>query len=260
MAGALAMMSQLVRYAPVLSLIARRHPRRILEVGPGSQGLGRFASRRFVGVETDFSDYTGAARRPSPWMLAVRADGAALPFAADAFDLVVMIDVLEHVPPGARAGIVRECVRVARGTIAIGFPAGGAAEAHDREHDRWLAARGLPRPGWLAEHLAHPFPGAGDIAGSLDRARLAVLDNGWLPAHRFFMRSEARDRGARYSALLADLLAPTDWDWRGHRKSTNALRAIARPLAPLLGLLDRRPAYRTLIVLEKDAAPGAGPC
>ena len=254
------MMSQLVRYAPVISLIEERHPRRILEVGPGSQGLGKFLARRFVGAETDFSDYTGAARRPSAWMLAVRADAAALPFTADVFDLVLMIDVLEHVAPGARARIVRECVRVARGMVAIGFPAGGAAETHDREHDRWLAARGLARPGWLAEHLAHPFPGAGEIAGALEGARLAVLDNGWLPAHRVVMRWEARDRGARYSALLADLLAPTDWDWRGHRASTNALRLIARPLAPLLRLLDRRPAYRTLIVVEKERAREAWPC
>lgn len=254
------MMSQLVRYAPVISLIERAGPGRILEVGSGSQGLGKFLVRRFVGAETDFSDYTGVARRPSPWMLAVRADAAALPFAAGAFDLVLMIDVLEHVPPRARAGIARECARVARGTLAIGFPSGGPAEAHDRELDRWLGARGLARPGWLAEHLTHPFPTAGEIAGALDGARCRVLDSEWLPAHRFFMRWEARDHGARYSALLADLLAPTDWDWRGHRAYTNALRVIARPLAPLLRLLDRRPAYRTLIILKKDAARGAGPC
>ena len=254
------MMSQLVRYAPVLSLIARVSPRRILEVGSGSQGLGKFLVRRFVGAETDFSDYTGGTRRPSPWMLAVRADAAALPFAAGAFDLVLMIDVLEHVPPGVRAGLVRECARVARGALAIGFPSGGLAEAHDRQLDRWLGARGLQRPGWLAEHLRHPFPTAGEVAVALDGARCRVLDNEWLPAHRFFLRWEARDRGARYSALLADLLAPTDWDWRGHRASTNALRVIARPLTPLLGLLDRRPAYRTLVVVEKERAREAPPC
>ncbi len=254
------MMSQLVRYAAVIALIEERHPRRILEVGPGSQGLGKFFARRFVGAETDFSDYTGGARRANPWMLAVRADAAALPFAADTFDFVLMVDVLEHAPPGARAGIVRECVRVARGTAAIGFPAGGAAESHDREHDRWLAARGLERPGWLAEHLAHVLPSAGEIAGAVAGPRLTVLDNEWLPAHRFFMRWEARDRGARWSALLADLLAPTDWDRRAHRAHTNVLRAMVRPLARLLRLLDRRPAYRTLIVLEKDAARGAARC
>jgi len=253
-------MSQLVRYAPVISLIEEGRPRRILEIGPGSQGLGKFLARRFVGAETDFSDYTGAARRPSAWMLAVRADGAALPFAADSFDLVLMIDVLEHVAPVARAAIVRECVRVARRTVAIGFPAGGAAETHDREHDRWLTARGLPRPGWLAEHLAHPFPSEGEISRSLDGARVAILANAWLPAHRFFMRWEARARGARYSSLLSDLLAPTEWDRRGHRPSTNALRVIARPLTPLLGLLDRAPAYRTLIVVEKERAREAHPC
>jgi len=254
------MMSQLIRYAPVIALIERVRPRRVLEVGPGSQGLGRFLTRRFVGAETDFSDYTGAARRASPWMLAVRADGAALPFAGSAFDLVLMLDVLEHVPLSARAGVVRECVRVARGTVALGFPSGASAEAHDREFDRWLGTRGLPRPGWLAEHLAHPFPTAGDVVGAVDGVRCSVLDSEWVVAHRVFERWEARARGARYSALLADLLAPTDWDRRVHRGSTNALRVVTRPFLPLLRVLDRRPAYRTLMVIEKDAARGAGPC
>lgn len=221
------MLSQLIRYAPVIALIERARPRRILEVGPGSQGLGKFLTRRFVGAETDFSDYTGGARRVTAWMLAVRADAGALPFAGGTFDVVLMLDVLEHVPPSARA----------------------------RELDRWLGARGLPCPGWLAEHLAHPFPTAGELAGALDGARCSVLDNEWLAAHRFFERWEARPRGARASALLADLLAPTDWDWRVHRVATSALRVVTRPFWPLLRVLDRRPAYRTLMVIDK-----VGPC
>jgi SAM-dependent methyltransferase len=250
------MMSQIVRYAPVIELIAERRPRSVLEVGSGSQGLGRFLARRFVGVERDFTDYTRAARRPSPWMLPVCADAAHLPFRATTFDLVLMIDVLEHVPPAIRGELVGECVRVARGTLAVGFPAGPLAESHDRELDRWLDRRKLPRPGWLAEHLEHPFPTAGEIAGLLAGAgaRVRIVDNAWLPAHRAFIRWEARPRGAAYSALLADLLAPTAWDRRRHRAWTNGLRLAARPLAPLLRLLDRRPAYRTLIVAERADA------
>lgn len=256
------MLSQLARYAPVFALIERARPRRILEVGSGSHGVGRFLSLRFVGVERDFSDFTGVERRPSPWMFPVRADAARLPFRAETFDLVLMLDVLEHVPPGVRAGVVGECVRVARGTIAVGFPSGALAESHDRELDRWLGERRLPRPGWLAEHLAHRFPAAGEVARLLDGggAGVRIFENEWLPAHRAFMRWEARPRGAAYSALLADLLAPTAWDWRGHRPWTNGLRLAARPLLPLLRLLDRRPAYRTLIVAERRRAREGAPC
>lgn len=254
-------MSQLVRYAPIIALMERTRPRRVLELGPGSQGLGKFLAWRFVGAERDFTDYTGVARRPSRWMLPVRAAAAALPFAADTFDLVVMLDVLEHVPTDARAGIARECIRVACGTVAIGFPSGTLAEAHDREYDRWLAGQGLPRPDWLAEHLERPFPSVAEIAGALTGvpARFRILDSEWLAAHRIFLRWEAA-RMAPYSALLSDLLAPTDWEWRSHRVITNLARVAVRPLRPLLRLLDRRPAYRTLIILEKDAARGAGPC
>ena len=59
---------------------------------------------------------------------------------------------------------------------------------------------------------------------------------------------------------MSDLLAPTDWDRQAHRASTNVLRAVVRPLTRWLGLLDRAPAYRTLVVAETDAGRGAGPC
>lgn len=247
------MLSQLVRYAPVISLIERSRPRRILEVGCGSQGLGKFVSCRFVGVDVDFSDYTGSRRSPSPWMRPVRAAGAELPFESGTFDLVVLLDVLEHVPPRARPGFLAECDRVARQRMAVGFPSGALAEAHDRELHHWLLARGLPVPGWLHEHLAYPFPTVQEVTGAYagSAARVRVLDNAWLPVHRLVMRWEAEEPHARYSALLSDLLAPTAWSWREHRPLTNLLRVIVRPGWPLLRLLGRRPGYRTLILVEK---------
>ncbi len=256
------MMTQFVRYAPVITLIVDRRARSVLEVGSGSQGLGRFLACRFVGVDRDFTDYTWAPRRPSPWMSPVRANVARLPFRAATFDFVVMVDVLEHVQAAARVELVSECLRVARGTIAVGFPSGPLAESHDRELDRWLGERKLPRPGWLAEHLEHPFPTSGEIAGPLARAgaRVRVVENAWLPAHRAFTRWEMHPRGAAYSALLADLLAPTEWDWRRHRPWTNGLRLVARSLAPMLRLLDRRPGYRTLIVAERTDVRGGVAC
>ncbi len=253
---AVAMMSQLDRYAPLISLIGKTRPRRILEVGPGPQGLGRFLARRFVGADRDFSDYTGSARRPSPWMLPVRAEGSRLPFAAGTFDLVVVLDVLEHVPPCARPGILAECDQVARGRIAIGFPCGELAEAHDRELFRWLSTRGLPVPGWLQEHLAAPIPTVEVVQAlfSAAAARIRIVEDAWLPLHRVLMRWEAVEPYTRYSAALSDLLAPTDWDWVGHRGITNLLWLLIGPLWPLLRTLDRRPGYRKLVIIEKEAA------
>lgn len=252
------MISQLVRYAPVISLIGDTRPRRILEVGSGSQGLGKFLARRFVGAEKDFTDYTGSERRPSPWMLPVRAEAARLPFAAGTFDLVVLLDVLEHVPPRARAEFVGECIRVACGTIAVGFPCGTLAGAHDREFDRWLRERGLPRPGWLREHLEQPFPTVEEVETMFSNSatRVRLLENAWLPIHRLLMRWEAVEPRTRYSAALSELLAPTAWNWTTHRGVTNLLRMAVRPMWPLLRFLNRRPGYRKLLIIGKRQPQG----
>jgi SAM-dependent methyltransferase len=252
------MLSQLLRYAPVISLIQRTRPDRILEIGPGSQGLGKFLSCRFIGVDRDFSDYTGIQGRPNPWMLPVRASGTQLPLASRSFDLVLLLDVLEHLSPESRPRILEECDRVARVWIAVGFPCGAPAWDHDRKFHRWLLRRALPVPGWLREHLAHPFPTVEEVAQATaaSATRLRVADNAWLPAHRFLVRWEATKRYAHFSAALSDLLAPTAWDWKRHRTLTNVLRMALRRAWPLVRALERKPGYRKLIVVEKDRGGG----
>ncbi|MBI4636039.1 MAG: class I SAM-dependent methyltransferase [Candidatus Rokubacteria bacterium] len=247
------MLSQLLRYAPVISLIRKTRPRSILEVGCGSQGIGRFLSWRFVGVDRTFADYTGTERRASPWMLPLRADATSLPFSDGRFDLVVLLDVLEHVPTGRRGDVLAECDRVAHAALAVGFPCGEPAEAHDRELHRWLEAERLPVPGWLREHLAEPLPTLAEVSPVVSQSArdVRVLENAWLPVHRGVMRWEARERRAPFSAALSDLLAPTTWDWGVHRPSTNLARVTLRPAWPLLRLLDRAPAYRKLLVVDK---------
>jgi len=249
------MMSQLMRYAPVISLIERVRPGHCLEVGCGALGLGRFLSRQFIGVDRDFSDYTGRPRPVSPFMLAARGDGTALPFRNRSVDLVVLVDVLEHLPPEARRGVLAECDRVSRAWIAVAFPCNGRAARHDRELNGWLRARSLPVPGWLDEHLAYPLPKLEDVRRALSRStrRIRVTDNAWLPVHRLVMRWEAAAKGARYSAAMSDLFAPTSWRWRDHRLVTNLLRGVARAFWPAVRLLERRPGYRKFVVVEKIA-------
>ena len=196
---------------------------------------------------------TGTRREMSPWMLPIQATGAQLPFESHSFDLVVLLDVLEHVPPQARSAVLAECDRVARRRIALGFPCDALARDHDRKLRRWLESRALPVPGWLMEHLEYPFPTAEETLRILSPSatRMCVSDNVWLPIHRLLMRWEAIGFQARYSAALSDLLAPTAWDWKSHRVATNLLRCAIRPGWPLLRFLHHRPGYRKLIVVEK---------
>lgn len=249
------MMSQLLRYAPVLDLIRRVGPSRILEVGSGSQGIGKFLSRRFVGVDLEFLDYTGKMRRPSVWMLPVQANSVRLPFHDRLFDVVVMIDVLEHVRPEERPAVLQECLRVARQWLVVGFPSDHRALSHDRDYGDWLHRHQRAAPGWLQEHLAWPFPTVQDVVKqTADVAmEMRIIDNAWLPGHRFAMRWEARERWTPYSMALSEFLAPTQWERASHRMVTNVLRAIIRPCWGLLQWMDRSPAYRKLIMVKMRA-------
>src|SRR5262249_2758152 len=48
----------------------------------------------------------------------------ALPFAAESFDAVVALEVLEHIPPDGRRPFLAECLRVARHGIVFSCPNG----------------------------------------------------------------------------------------------------------------------------------------
>ena len=59
---------------------------------------------------------------PNPLPGYLRGRGDALPFRHDAFDVVSSVDVLEHVPPAARAAVVKQATRVARRAVILAAP------------------------------------------------------------------------------------------------------------------------------------------
>ena len=74
-----------------------------------------------VGLEYD-AEYVSQARRSFPFLSVVRGSASALPFAASAFDVVLLLDVLEHLPSEAPA--LAEAWRVLRsgGTLILSVP------------------------------------------------------------------------------------------------------------------------------------------
>jgi ubiquinone/menaquinone biosynthesis C-methylase UbiE len=95
----------------------------ILEVGVGEGEVGarvraRFPSARFVGL--DLPDPALAASWREAHLDGLFADVADLPFSARRFDLVLAIEVLEHVPDPDAA--LRELARVASGAVVVSVP------------------------------------------------------------------------------------------------------------------------------------------
>ncbi len=99
-------------------------PSRILEIGTGEGTIAarvveRLAAGRVVGV--DLPDDHLAAHWRGRGLLAVFADAQRLPFPDQAFDLVLAIELLEHLADPEAA--LSEIARVANGTVVLSVPA-----------------------------------------------------------------------------------------------------------------------------------------
>ncbi|MCX6032305.1 MAG: class I SAM-dependent methyltransferase [Chloroflexi bacterium] len=146
-----------LRYQPIVEALAGRpHVRRILDVGCGSKGgVTAYLHRPACGVDLTF-DLERV--RYHPLLTPVAASGAALPLADGAMDAVLCLDVLEHLAPANRRGVLAEMARVVRddGLLAVGVPCSAAT----RRVEEQLAAEFQRRTGRvhpkLGEHLEHP--------------------------------------------------------------------------------------------------------
>ncbi|MDI6765219.1 MAG: class I SAM-dependent methyltransferase [Bacteroidota bacterium] len=127
------MLNQLLRYYPVVKLINKSSPRNILELGSGSQGIGKYINQNFFGVDINFKDYFDVQQSIIPNLQAVQAQGHYLPFRDNVFDLVICVDMLEHVPKFSREQLIIELVRVARGQVFLSFPCGTNALKMDQK-------------------------------------------------------------------------------------------------------------------------------
>jgi SAM-dependent methyltransferase len=136
----------------VSDLAAVERPCRILEVGCG-EGIvlatlaARLPGTRLDGLELDETALEEARMR-CPGATLVRGDACALPFGDQSFDLVVCLEVLEHLPEPVRA--LRELRRVARTGCLLSVP-------HEPffRLGNLLRGKNVPRLGDPTDHLQH---------------------------------------------------------------------------------------------------------
>ena len=227
------MLNRLARYQPVVALIKKHGPSSILEIGSGSIGIGEFCPQAFTGVDVSFVGAT------APWMTPVTASATELPFPDNAFDLVICMDMLEHVDPRMRVRVIEEAIRVARDQCIIGFPSGRPAHDADAELHRWCRKKGVPVPAWLEEHVRTSFPEEDEVT-ALIRSRAGVscicVGNENLGVHGVILRMEMHPR--RWIRTAAFLL----------RYRLQALSGF------ILSLLSVPPYYRKLLIVRKKGS------
>lgn len=198
-----------LRYRAVARILAREFSGepRVLDVGSGPAGLAPYVAHQVIGVDTDFR------RAVHPRLTPVRASATRLPFVDRAFDAVVSCDALEHVPPSARPGFVRELCRVSQDLVVLVVPEGEASEQQDRRLDtRFERVHGHRYP-FLVEHVDHGLPRQGEMTAMLrdvaPQAELRVHRSTPLWLREIFMRSFiSRNKWARLPHQLGGWLNP----------------------------------------------------
>lgn len=242
------MLNQLARYSAVMPLVEETEGATLLEVGSGSEGVARFADARWsvTVCDRDFTDY-GAVEVPDDGLRRVEGDVTALPFADGEFDLVLALDLLEHLPAASRPRALAELARVTEGRLIVGCPCGEPALRADRILSRFYAIQPRPVPPWLVEHLDNGFPDASLLEKSLaPLGSFRLLANERVGSHLAVSLLEGTPYVARLALRAAKKLKAGIPDAEGHTSPR-----AARGLRWLRGG-DREPAYRRIAVLDRN--------
>jgi SAM-dependent methyltransferase len=238
-------LDHLVRIQPVLGLLEELGSGTLLDAGSGSLGLSPWLGGAWsvTAVDTAFDDY-GASHGFAGRARAVVADVRELPFGDKAFDAVVALDLLEHVPAEDRERALSELRRVTRRRLIVAGPTGAQALAADRR----LASMLRKPPGWLVEHISLGFPTREQVASALEPyGTLYLLENENVSRHVWLVRAELSIPGFVVGRLSALALA------RALRRRGRTHQLAARSLWRIRGR-DRQPAYRTIAILDVPPA------
>jgi SAM-dependent methyltransferase len=231
-------LDQLARHEPVLRLLRELGGGTVVDVGSGSTGLAPWLGAEWsvTALDRSFDDYSGAVRWGPAGVRRVVGDARALPFDDEAFDAAVAVDLLEHIAPHERRGVLDELCRVSRRRVVIACPAGGQALAADRRLADFYRGRELTLPGWLEEHLANGFPEPPELAARLGRHGVVqLIGNENARTHERVMRAQALPVAHQAARVLAW------WLTRGGARISGSR---------LLRGGDRAPTYRTIAVVD----------
>lgn len=242
------MLNQLARYSAVVPIVERSPGATLLEVGSGSEGIARFASPRWsvTVCDRDFTDY-GAVEVPEDGLRRIEGDVTDLPFADREFDVVLALDLLEHLPAALRPAALSELARVTRSRLIAGCPCGEQALKADRMLARYYAIQPRVTPPWLVEHLENGFPPAELLREALAPfGTVRILPNERIGAHQAVSLLEGTPYVARLALRLAAKLEA------GIRGADGSFSVRAQRWLSILRGADREPAYRRIVVLDRS--------
>lgn len=217
-----------LRYLPIVELLKKLNSvnSNILEVGSGSYGITPYLKRGVTGVDTDFSE------PEYPLLKQVESSGEKLPFKDNQFEVVILSDVLEHIPKTRRKNVLNESIRVASKYVIVSGPFGKDSFAQDKKLASYSRNKTGKTHPFFEEHLKNGLPEIKDIQNLLEKnKKVTSIDvvgqylN--LSIREKIMKIFISNNRLQYYFYLKGLM----------------------PLVPLLRRLNTPPCYRTIILV-----------
>jgi len=132
-----ALRSRVVLELAGLSGHGNGHRPRLLDLGCGDGRFSATATEHATVTGTDYSPRAvGYAQRLVPHARFVASSGTALPFADRSFDIVTLLDVIEHIPDDEEMQVIAEARRVLRPGGALVISTNTDRSATELKHFR----------------------------------------------------------------------------------------------------------------------------
>ena len=147
------LLSVVLRYMPIVDYIKAIPDHinlKIVEIGSNSQGIGFYLKWRVMGLDL-LKNECGLARY-GEYLDFVQGDATSLPFKDNSFDIIVSVDMLEHLDDSQRERAISEMVRVSKRWVILALPFKGEPEKYEKKlNDLFLKKYGKNNPA-LEEH------------------------------------------------------------------------------------------------------------
>lgn len=156
-----------LRYLPIIKLInriAEKNKLEIAEVGSGNFGIGPYLKKDFTGFDVAF------LKSRSPFLKPINVSASKIPKKFfNQFDIVLSVDMLEHLSPEDRDLALKNMISLTRGYLLLAFPSGQPAHWVDKILNWYYRKTHQKKLNFLTEHLKFSLPKVREVETKLNK-------------------------------------------------------------------------------------------